>query len=106
LLPNVGVIIGDEVFPLKTYLMKPYSYTQLSFEEKVFNYRLSRDRRVVENAFGILARSFRVWEKLIASDFGTGDKRIRTACLAELKTYLLSTYHEILLMKRTLIEDI
>jgi hypothetical protein len=41
LLPSEGVSVGDEAFPLKTYLMKPYSITQLSFEEKVFNYRLS-----------------------------------------------------------------
>ncbi|XP_025266722.1 protein ALP1-like [Camponotus floridanus] len=48
-------IVGDEGFPLKTYLMRPYAKKNLqSNEQKVFNYRLSRARRVVENAFGIL----------------------------------------------------
>lgn len=54
-------IVADKAFPLKNYLMKPYLNRKLTVEQRILNYRLSRARRVVENAFGILANRFRVF---------------------------------------------
>ena len=53
-------LVGDDAFSLETYMMKPYGHKNLSRDERIFNYRLSRARRVVENTFGILANRFQV----------------------------------------------
>lgn len=80
LLPEDGVIVGDAAFPLKTYLLKPYPGVNLGAEEKVFNYRLSRARRIVENAFGILVSRFRIFEKAIPTNLDTVDAIVFAAC--------------------------
>ena len=58
--PLLHIVIGDEAFPRKKYLMMPYprSARRLSEAERIFNYRLSRSRNTVENAFGILANTW------------------------------------------------
>ncbi|XP_041367086.1 uncharacterized protein LOC121381797 [Gigantopelta aegis] len=52
--------VVDDAFGLRKHTMKRYTLRGLTDLEKIFNYRLSRARRVVENAFGILANRFQI----------------------------------------------
>lgn len=61
-------IVGDEAFPLKPYLLRPYPGKNLTSQERrVFNFRLSRARRTIENTFGIIANRWRIFRKPIVS---------------------------------------
>ncbi|KAK3926436.1 Protein ALP1-like, partial [Frankliniella fusca] len=63
-------IVGDGAFPLRPYLMTPFRQPQIvSGAEVIYNYRLSRARRTIENAFGILSARWRVLrQSFIASE--------------------------------------
>ena len=54
------VIIGDEASPFKPYLSKAYPTRTTDDRTRIYNYRLSRGRRIVANAFGIPASGFGV----------------------------------------------
>ncbi len=59
------VFVGDEAFPLKKYLMRPFPKWQLTPEKVIFNQRLSGASRVVECSFGILSAKWRIFNKCI-----------------------------------------
>ena len=92
-LPNSGrvlpyVFIGDDAFGFKPHLMKPYPLQNLPAEKRVFNYRLSRARRVVENAFGIAASRFRILRRPIIAKV---EKAILiTKAIVSLHNFLMS----------------
>lgn len=74
------VIVADDAFSLSSNIMKPYSARTLSHERRLYNYRLSRARRVVENAFGILANRFRVFLAPIALEPDKVEKIVLACC--------------------------
>lgn len=87
-LPNGNItlpfaILGDEAFPLKSHLMRSYPRKHLKTDkQRVFNYRLSRTRRIVENAFGILAARWRILFKPLCCKLPTGEAIIQAiVCL-------------------------
>lgn len=53
---------ADDPFPLRSDIMKPFRQNDLtSSDKKIYNYRISRARRIVKNAFGIMTTQFRIF---------------------------------------------
>lgn len=63
------VIVGDEAFPLKPYLLRLYlgfSLLQDQNDRKlIFDYKISRARRVSENALKILVKKFAIYQRCL-----------------------------------------
>lgn len=97
LLPHV--ILGDEAFSMHENLMKPFPRQQsLNDRTKaVYNYRHSRARRVVENAFGILSNTFRIFNQPIPVYPDTVDLAIVASCILHniLRTANISDGNEV-----------
>lgn len=88
--PQWGTLLGDEGFALKDYLLKPFSRRlKLTVSERIFNYRLSRARRIVENAFGVMAMRFRIYRTPIYLCPEKVDKIVKATCA--LHNWLMKT---------------
>lgn len=79
--PVPYVIVGDDAFALRPNLMKPYGGRMLDASKRVFNYRLSRARRTIENAFGIMSARFQVFRSPINLDAEKTRKVVKAACV-------------------------
>lgn len=79
--PQPFVIVGDEAFGLHKNLLRPYPGRGLNPTRRVFNYRLSRARRLVECAFGILANKWRVLHSPLLVEPDYADDIIKACCI-------------------------
>lgn len=79
--PNMPfTFIGDEVFSLSPDIMRPFSGKVLSDTRRIFNYRLSRARRNVECAFGILSNKWKIFNKPINGNLDLSILVVKTCC--------------------------
>lgn len=84
------VFVADDAFPLRKDMMKPFRQNDLdSRAKKIYNYRTSRARRIVENAFGILAARFRIYRTQINMSTKNIESVVRATCV--LHNYLMTT---------------
>jgi len=73
-------VVADEAFQLHKNVIRPYSGRCLSDDKSIFNYRLSRARRIIENTFSILVSRWRIFRRPICAYPSTVD-RIVIACV-------------------------
>ena len=75
------VLVGDEAFALNENMSRPYPGKGLSRTKRIFNYRLSRARRIVENAFGILAARWRFYNRRLSANRQNAIKIIKASVI-------------------------
>lgn len=90
---NIAVpfaLVDDEGFLLKQCLMRPYARRNvIDNQQRIFNYRLSRARRIIENVFGILVARWQILQKPICFKVETTEKIIQVMCC--LHNYIMKT---------------
>lgn len=75
------VFVTDDAFTLRCDMMKPFRQAGLNSQDrKIFNYRLSRAKRIVENAFGILAARFRIFHTQINIEPNNIESVVMASC--------------------------
>uniref|UniRef100_A0A3Q0QRU5 DDE Tnp4 domain-containing protein n=1 Tax=Amphilophus citrinellus TaxID=61819 RepID=A0A3Q0QRU5_AMPCI len=81
--PMPHVLVADEAFPLQRHIMRPYPGRQLQRKERCFNYRLSRARRIVENAFGILSTQWQMYHRVLGICPRKADSVVKATCILQ-----------------------
>ncbi|KAL3243016.1 hypothetical protein MRX96_020693 [Rhipicephalus microplus] len=88
------VFVGDEAFQLRPDFMRPLPGSRSVPAEVIYNYRLSRARRCVENAFGILVSRWRIYERQKNLEPENVEAVVRATCMLHnfLSSNAASTY--------------
>lgn len=84
------VFVADDAFALGEQIFKPFPLKNLSREQIIYNYRLSRARHVVKNAFGIMSNRFRIFRTAINLSSHKIDMILHCCCCV-LHNYLRRT---------------
>ncbi|KAG7462407.1 hypothetical protein MATL_G00184510 [Megalops atlanticus] len=79
--PQPHVFVADEAFPLCQDLMRPFPGPNLSGRHRVFNYRLSRAKLIVENTFGILTAQWHMCRRVIGISPANVDTCVKATCV-------------------------
>ena len=87
-------LLGDEIFPLKTWFMRPHPGKMLQENQCVYNYRQSRPRRVIENTFDILVTRWRIFNTPINTSVEIVEKYVMAAVV--LQNYLRQTEKQLI----------
>jgi hypothetical protein len=75
------VIVGDEAFALSEHVLRPYRTRNLDIPKRIYSYRLTRARRMVECAFGILCNKWRIFHRAIDVRPDFCDVIVKTCCI-------------------------
>ena len=75
------VVVGDEAFGLSERVLRHYPNRNLSFQQRIYNYRLTGVRRMVECAFGILANKWRIFHSPLDVTPQFCDSIVKACCI-------------------------
>lgn len=87
--PVPCVFLTDDAFAMSSYILKPYPFRNQPAPNRIFNYRLSRARRVVESTFGIVAKKFQILRRPIRLCPNTVEDAVLAICATH--NFILST---------------
>ncbi len=75
------VSVGDEAFPLRRDVARPFPGHNLKPEQRIFNYRLSRAWRMVQCAFVILASQWRLYRRVFGVSPEVAEVVVKATCI-------------------------
>ena len=74
-------VVGDEAFGLGNHILRSYVKRNLNYTKRIFNYRHTRARRMIECTFGIFANKWRIFHRPIDVNINYCVRIIKTCCV-------------------------
>lgn len=74
-------VVGDKAFGLGNHILRPYARRHLNYTKRIFNYRHTRARRMVECTFGILSNKWRIFHRTIDVNINFCVRIIKACCV-------------------------